>query len=138
VAWKKANLKNSPDDDSFGSLGMRYWQNFCRHNRNLISAKKAVRFDSKRDDWCRLDNFEDMYEYVYERLLEAGIVEKLDEALWRNKDNNIVVTQAEAYGRKTRRYSSLHPEYSLMVDEVGGVYLKREMVMLGAKVYGGD
>jgi hypothetical protein len=67
-------------------------------NRNLISAKKknAVRFDSKRDDWCRLDNFEDMYEDVYERLCEAGIAEKLDEALWRDKDKNIVVTQAEA------------------------------------------
>jgi hypothetical protein len=73
MAWKKANSKNGPDDDSFRSLGTRYWQNFCRRNRNLISAKKAVRFDSKQDDWCRLDNFEDMYEDVYERLWEAGI-----------------------------------------------------------------
>jgi hypothetical protein len=57
MSWKKANLKNGPDDDSFASLGTQYWQNFCRRNRNLISAKKAVIFDSKRDDWCRLDNF---------------------------------------------------------------------------------
>jgi hypothetical protein len=72
MAWKKANLKNGPDDDSFGSIvfiGTWYWQNFCRRYRNLISAKKAVRFDSKRDDWYRLDNFEDLYE----RLWEAGI-----------------------------------------------------------------
>jgi hypothetical protein len=118
MAWKKANLKNGPDDDSFGSLGVRYWKNFCRRNADLISAKKAVRFDSKRDDWCRLDNFEDMYDDVYERLWEAGIAEKLDEAVWRDKDNNIVETQAEAYGRKTK-YSLLHPEYLVMVDEVG-------------------
>jgi hypothetical protein len=45
-----------------------------------------------------LDNFEDMYEDVYERLCEAGIAEKLDEAVWRDKDNDIVVTQGEAYG----------------------------------------
>jgi hypothetical protein len=100
--------------EEFGSLGTRYWQNFCRHNRNLISAKKAVIFDSKRDDWCRLGNFE----HVYEILWEAGIAGKLDEAVCRDKDNNIVVTQAEAYGPKTQ-YSLLHPEYLVMVDEVG-------------------
>jgi hypothetical protein len=81
---KKANLKNGNDDDSLISLCTRYWQNFCRRSRNLISARKAVRFDSKRDDWCRLDSFEDIYEYVYERFWEAGIVEKLDESVWRD------------------------------------------------------
>jgi hypothetical protein len=113
MTWKKANLKNGPDNDSFGSLGTGYWQNFCRRNRNLISAKKAVRVDSKRADWCRLHNFEDMYE----RLWEAGIAEKLDEAVWRDKYKNIVVAQGEVYGRKTQ-YSLLHPEYLVMVDEV--------------------
>jgi hypothetical protein len=68
IDWKKANLKNGPDDDSFGSLGSRYWQNFCRRNADLISAKKVVKFDSKRDDWSRLDNFEDMCDFVYEIL----------------------------------------------------------------------
>jgi hypothetical protein len=95
-AWKKANLRNGPDEDSFGSLGTRYWQNFCRRNRNLISAKKAIRFDSKRDDWYRLDNFEDIYEDLYDILWESGIAEKLDEAVWRDNDNIIVVAQAEA------------------------------------------
>jgi hypothetical protein len=59
-----------------------------------------------------------MYNDVYEGLWEAGIAEKLDEALWRDKDNNIVVTQGEAYRRKTE-YSLLHTEYIVMVDEVG-------------------
>jgi hypothetical protein len=111
-------LKNGPDNDSFGILGTRYWQNFCCCNRNLISAKKAVRFDSNQDDWCRLNNFEDMYEDVYERLYKAGIAEKLDEDIWRDKDNNIFVAQAEEYGRETQ-YSLLHPEYLVMVDKVG-------------------
>jgi hypothetical protein len=64
--WKKKHLKNSEIDDSFGSLGTRYWQNFCLRNAAVISAKKAVRFDSKRDDWCRVGIFEDMYDDVYE------------------------------------------------------------------------
>jgi hypothetical protein len=71
-----------------------------------------------------LDNFEEMYYDVYEKLWEAGIAEKLDEAVWRDKDNNIVGTQAEAYGRKTQ-YSLLHPEYLVMVDEVGEHILQK-------------
>jgi hypothetical protein len=65
-----------------------------------------------------LDNFEDMYDNVYEKLRKSGIAENLDEAVWRDKDNNIFGTQAEAYGRKMQ-YSLLHPEYLVMVDEVG-------------------
>jgi hypothetical protein len=38
--------------------------------------------------------------------------------MWRDKDNNIVGTQAEAYGQKMQ-YSLLHQEYLVMVDEVG-------------------
>jgi hypothetical protein len=43
----------------------------------VITAKKAVRFDSKRDYWCRWDNFRDMYAGVYGRLYQIGIAEKL-------------------------------------------------------------
>jgi hypothetical protein len=38
---------NGPTYDSFGSLGNHYWKNYCHRNADLISAKKAVRFDSK-------------------------------------------------------------------------------------------
>jgi hypothetical protein len=36
---KKRNLKNSEIDDSFGSLGTKYWQNFCRRNAAIIRQK---------------------------------------------------------------------------------------------------
>jgi hypothetical protein len=52
-------------DASFGSLGEKYWHNFCRRNEDVINAKKEVRFDSKRDDWCCWNNFRDMYAGVY-------------------------------------------------------------------------
>jgi hypothetical protein len=71
--WKKNNFKKGPNDDTFGTLGQTYWQNFCRRNDDVITSKKAVRFDSKRDEWCRLENFADMYDGVYQRLIEAGV-----------------------------------------------------------------
>jgi hypothetical protein len=47
-----------------------------------------------------LENINDIYDDVYAILWEAGIAEKLDEPVWRDKENNIVETQAESYGRK--------------------------------------
>jgi hypothetical protein len=75
-------LKNGPNDDSFGTLGLRYWQSFCRRNADVITSKKAVRSDSKRDDWCRIDNFADIYDGVYKKLVEAGVAEVLEHEVW--------------------------------------------------------
>jgi hypothetical protein len=112
-------MKMGEIDVTFGFFGAGCWQNFCRPNHDIISAKKAVRFGSKRDDWCRYDNFSDMYDDVYGRLHEMGIAEKLSEAVWRDRDNNIV-TEADAYGQKMA--DSLIPTQAhnlIMVDEVG-------------------
>jgi hypothetical protein len=71
--------------------------------------KKAVRLDSKRDDWCRLEKIVDMYDGVYTKLVESGVAEVLEHDVWRDMHTNVVQTEAEAYGRNTR-YSLLHPE----------------------------
>jgi hypothetical protein len=71
-----------------------------------------------RDDWCRLENFADMYDGVHQRLVEAGVEEKLDYVVWRDMDNNIVNREADAYGRQTS-YSLLHPYKLMFFDEVG-------------------
>jgi hypothetical protein len=89
---KKNNLKNGPHDDTFGTLGQRYWQNFCRRNAGVIASKKAVRFNSKRYDWCRLENFADIYDGVFKKFVEAEVAENLDYSVWRDMDNNTVNT----------------------------------------------
>jgi hypothetical protein len=73
MEWKNSNLKNGTNDDSFGRLGPRYWQSFCQQNADVITSKKAVIFDSKIDDWCRIDNVADMYDGVYNKFVESGV-----------------------------------------------------------------
>jgi hypothetical protein len=65
-----------------------------------------------------LENFEDMYDGVYEKLANAGIVEVLDDELWLDMHVNIVQTKEEAYGRK-KKYLLKHPEKVIFVDKVG-------------------
>jgi hypothetical protein len=64
----------------------------------VITAKKAVCFDSKHDDWFRWDKFRDMYGGGYGQLHDMGIAEKLGETVWRDEKNNITETEAESYG----------------------------------------
>jgi hypothetical protein len=59
-----------------------------------------------------------MYDGVYQRLVESGVAEKLDYVLWRDMDNNIVNTEADAYDRQ-KSYSLLHPDKLVFFDEVG-------------------
>jgi hypothetical protein len=90
---------------------------FYRRNKDVISCKKAVRFDSKRDDWCHLEKNQDMHDGVYDKLAEAGVVQVLENEVWLDINGNIVENEAEAYGRKTE-YLLRHPEKLLFVDEV--------------------
>jgi hypothetical protein len=76
-----------------------------------------VRFDSKRDDWCRLENFEHVYNGVYEKLADTGISEVLYDKVWLDIHGDIVQTEAESYGQKTN-YLLKHPEKLIFVDEV--------------------
>jgi hypothetical protein len=60
--------------------------NFCKRNADVITSKKAIRFDSKRDDWCPLECFVHVYDRVNENLVQSGVAEKLDHAVWQDID----------------------------------------------------
>jgi hypothetical protein len=61
--------------------------------------------------------FPDMYNGVYDKLADAGIAEVLNDEVWLDRHGNIVLTEAEAYGRKTK-FLLKHPEKLIFVDEV--------------------
>jgi hypothetical protein len=97
-------------------LGKTWWCNFLRRNPS-ITSKKAVRFDSLREDWCSIKKFEIMYEEVYEAMVGSGVAIKLDEEV--HVDSlGAIVTEENGFGRKTK-YLVTKPNYILYVDEVG-------------------
>ena len=59
-----------------------------------------------------------MYDQVYEAMVRSNVAIKLDEAVWVNKDNNIVQSKEEAFSRQTQYYI-MHPDHLVFVDEVG-------------------
>jgi hypothetical protein len=57
----------------------KWWRNFVRRHRVQLDIGKAVRFDMKRNEWCKQENFLAMYNNVYGKLTEKGIAKELDE-----------------------------------------------------------
>jgi hypothetical protein len=62
IEWKKRNCHAFKVGKGKLELGEGYWRSFMRRNRHLIRAKKAVKFDNKRAQWCNYLNMSEMYE----------------------------------------------------------------------------
>ncbi len=123
IEWRKKSLPNSivgKQDPNFQVavhgdeiLCNGWWRNFLKRNPS-ITSKKAVRFDSMREDWCSVKNFEVMYEEVYEAMVGSGVAVKLDEEVYVDAEGNVVDEQY-GYGRKTKYLLIIH-NYIIYVD----------------------
>ena len=99
-------------------LGMGYWRGFMKRNKDLVTAKHGVKFESKRADWCTYNNFEAMYEQVYKEMVAGGIAVEFPNKEWLNKEGVVVLEEKDALGLQTK-YNLIRPDRLLFVDEVG-------------------
>jgi hypothetical protein len=136
IMAKKKNLPNSmvgKQDPNFQVavhgdeiLCNGWWQNFLKCNPS-ITSKKAVCFDSMREDCCSVKIFEVMYEEVYESMVGSGVAVKLDEEVYVDAEGNVVDEQ-DGFGRKMK-YLATRPNYILHVDEVENNTLQKMIEM---------
>jgi hypothetical protein len=100
----------------------------------LIRAKKTVKFDSKRADWCNYLNMQEMYQEIYKNLCSAGIACEHPEAQWRDKNGEIVETEEQAFGCKSQ-YELIHQGHLIFVDEVGNNTSQAKDGQVGGQTY---
>jgi hypothetical protein len=82
------------------------------------SIGKAVRFDMKKNEWCKLENFQKTYDFIYEKLAEKGLAEVWETEKMLDNEGNEVTKKEDMYGRPTK-YNLTHPDKLIFVDEVG-------------------
>jgi hypothetical protein len=87
-------------------------------NQDILRKGKARTKDINQQEWVTYENFANMYESVYETMVKAGVATKLPEAVWFDRDGNIVLNEEQAFGEKSK-YLLQHPEYCVYVDETG-------------------
>jgi hypothetical protein len=61
-----------------GKLGDAWYHGFLHRYEDVLSRNGSSIKDTKRRTWVTRENFINMYENVYERMVEAGIAEKKD------------------------------------------------------------
>ena len=118
VEWKNKNSHINDDIDLQGQIGKGYWQGFMKRNRSKIRSTRGQKYELDRSSWTTYANFSDMYKHNYTEMEEAKVAELLASPQWMDKEGKIV-EESEAYGCKaTHRLN--HPEYCVVLDEVGG------------------
>jgi hypothetical protein len=91
---------------------------FLKRNQHLIRAKKPLRFETKRAEWCTYQNMLEMYNKVYSHLVEVGLAVRHPEPVLRYGNGDVVVGEQLAFGKKSH-FELIHPDWVVFVDEVG-------------------
>ena len=87
-----------------------------RHKKDINNSRGVRSQDHKRQVWVTYDNFVNMYDCVYERMVECGVAIKTNDDTMYTRDGK--ETTKDVFGLPTR-YKLTKPEFVLMVDEVG-------------------
>jgi hypothetical protein len=73
IEWKKKNLlENWNKDGDLGTLGQTYRINFLKRNPQLWE-KRTFKFDQKRDEYCMLEKFTEMYRDIYFHMMPTKV-----------------------------------------------------------------
>jgi hypothetical protein len=56
-----------------------------RRHATEIERKKAVKFNSKCDDWCTKENFAEMYDDTCKTMVRVGVAMKLLRPVFQDK-----------------------------------------------------
>jgi len=52
-----------------GEVGESYWSAFMKRNQHRIVNKRGEKFASSRADWSTYENFEKMYDHIYDEMV---------------------------------------------------------------------
>ena len=102
-----------------GEVGESYWSAFMKRNQHRIVNKRGEKFASSRADWSTYENFEKMYDHIYDEMVSAGIAVPLPSAVCMDSHGNVVDSQSSTAFGLPVEYSLAHPDHLLFLDEMG-------------------
>jgi hypothetical protein len=127
--WKSSHFPHLPLQSS--KLGYGWWRGFSNRHNDVLVVKRGERFASDRAEWSKEIYIRQMYDVIYDNLVNAGIAVKLPESVFMNASGNIVdnpdgVLNSEIVNIFEDKPLGLpcdtkiiHPEYLLFFDETG-------------------
>ena len=80
-----------------GTVGKNWWRGFKKRHAGLIVSKKGEKFALNRADWTKLSNIKQMYEYIYDEMVNANIASPQDNPIYLDREGN-EVEESERFG----------------------------------------
>ena len=90
---------------------------FKKRHRNRIVTKRGEKFACNRSDWTKMKNIRQMYDVIYDEMVDAGVAVKLDKPIYTDRKGN-EVEESKRFGMK-QDIKITHPNYILFADESG-------------------
>ena len=100
-----------------GTAGQGWWCRFKKRHENEIVTLRGEKFACVRGDWTKLSNINQMYDVIYDEMVDARIARKRDVEVFTDRKGNIV-QETERFGLRQDIHIE-HPDYLLFADESG-------------------
>ena len=98
-------------------LGPKWYQRFWKRNCHIIESKATQKFSKDCSEWSVYHNFTQMYDKVYDAMVEAGVAKKLDKPKWVDVDGN-EGEEAQTFRKRKATHTLTRPNMVVFVDEV--------------------
>ena len=92
--FQKSRTSNS---GSFGCIDKNWWPGFKKRHASQIASKKGEKFASSRADWTKLSNIKQMYEYIFNEMIQANIVTPRANPVYLDREGN-ELGESESFG----------------------------------------
>ena len=98
--------------------GKKWYQGFWRRNSHIIEWKATQKVAKDRSEWSVYRNFSQIYDEVYEAMVDAGVAKKLEEPMWFDMEGN-TTKEENVFGKRKATHMLTRPDMVVFVDEVG-------------------
>jgi len=72
------NCKLGSASFEYGYVTHGWWYGFKRRNRHRLVTKRGEKFSSHHANWTKMKNVCQMYDVIYDELVDAGVAINLD------------------------------------------------------------
>ncbi len=103
--------------DEYGRVGKGWWRGFLRRNGHRIVTQQGEKFAVHQTDWTTFDNIKQMYDVIYDKMVDAKIAAKIDSPVFMNQRGELV-DELNRFGLKVDTKLT-YPEYCLFANETG-------------------
>jgi hypothetical protein len=119
VLWK---MRSNPDLplEAMGRIGYGWFQGFKKRHGSRLVTKRGERFATDRADWSKYTYIKQMYDVIYDNMVESGIAEEiLEDPISMDGRGNIVEKDDPQKLGLPCDIKVLYPEFILFADETG-------------------